>query len=283
MIAVVYSGSRFADWRLANKGMIITGFKTMGINPNLHDDRFILQTLNKSNNLINYAEAIRKIYFFGAGTSSPERKEKISRTFEQFFKFARIYIDQDIMGSALSTLGDNRGIIGVLGSGSNAGYYNGRKIIEDNYGLGYILADEGSSNWIGRQLLRGFLTETMPDDLRDIFIGKYPTLDRKQILERVYNLANPNLFLTSFSDFIEENQSHPYIQDILREGFALFIDTYIIPLMNKHPNFPVNIVGTVAAAHEKDLRLVAKQKHIHIDQIVKEPIHNLVNYYMSKN
>lgn len=255
----------------------------MGINPNLHDDRFILQSLNKSNNLINHAEAIRKIYFFGAGSSSPERKEKISRTFGQFFKFARIYIDQDIMGSALSTLGDNRGIIGVLGSGSNAGYYNGRKIIEDNYGLGYILADEGSSNWIGRQLLRGFLTETMPADLRDVFIGKHPTLDRKQILERVYNLANPNLFLTSFSDFVEENQSHGFIQGILREGFSLFMDTYIIPLMDKHPDLPINMVGTVAAAHEKELRYVAKQKNILIDQVVKEPIHSLVNYYMSKN
>lgn len=283
MIAVVYSGSRFAEWRLAVKGKIITGFKTMGINPNLHDERFILQSLNKSNNLINHAEEIRRIYFFGAGTSSPERKERINRTFSQFFKFARIYIDQDIMGSALSTFGDNRGIVGVIGSGSNAGYYNGRKIVENNYGLGYILADEGSSNWIGRQILKSFLTESMPDDVIDLFLAEYPNLDKKQIMERVYNHSNPSLFLTSFSDFVEENEAHPFIQSIIRDGFSLFIDTYILPLKEKYKDSPINMVGTIAAAHEKDLRHVAREKHLEIVQVVKEPIHNLVNYYINKN
>jgi len=109
VIAVVYSGSRFSDWRLANKGKIITGFKSMGINPNLHNDQYIFQSLNKSNTLINYAEQIKRIHFFGAGSSSPERKEKVQRVFQEFFKNATLYVDQDIVGAALSTLGDNKG------------------------------------------------------------------------------------------------------------------------------------------------------------------------------
>lgn len=281
MIAVVYSGSRFSDWRLANKGKIITGFKAMGINPNLHDERHIFQSLNKSNNLINHAEEIKRIYFFGAGSSSQERKDKIHRVLSGFFKNARIFVDQDIVGAALATLGDNKGIVGILGSGSNAGYYNGKKIIGDNYGLGYILADEGSSNWIGRKLLKSFLTETMPDDIYDLFTEKH-TLDRKQVLEKVYNNPNPNLFLTSFADFVEENESHPFIRGIVAQGFELFIENYMIPLQIKYGEYPLNFTGSVVATHEKILREVARKHTLQIDQIINEPIHNLLNYYIKK-
>lgn len=281
VIAVVYSGSKYANWRLADKGKIITGFKTTGINPNLQDERFIHQTLNKSNNLINHAEEIRRIYFFGPSASSSDRREKIYTVFEQFFKNARIYVDQDITASARSTLGDSKGLIGVLGSGSNAAYYNGKKITESNFGLGYILADEGSSNWIGRRLLKSFLTETMPDDIRELFVEKHP-LDRKQVLEKVYNYAHPTLFLTSFSDFVEEHKSHTFIENMVQEGFRQFIETYLLPLRVQYPDLPVCFAGSIAGTHEADLRKVAGEFSIRIDQIVGEPIHNLLNYYIRR-
>lgn len=279
MIAVVYSGSQHANWRLADKGKIVTGFKTTGINPNLQDERAIYQIFNKSNNLINHAEEIRRIYFFGPGASSTERQEKLHTVFNQFFKNARIYIDQDITASARATLGDNKGLIGMLGSGSNAAYYNGRKAVENNFGLGYILADEGSSNWIGRRLLKSFLTETMPDDLRELFVENHP-LDRKQVLEKVYNYAHPTLFLTSFSDFVGKHKDHAFVQEIVQDGFRLFMETYIMPLNASHPDLPICFAGSVAGTHEADLRKMASDYGIKIEQIIAEPIHNLLNYYI---
>ena len=260
---------------------MVTGFKTMGINPNLHDDRHIFQSLNKSNSLINHAEEIKRIYFFGPGSSSPERKEKINRVFSNFFKNARIYVDLDIKASALSTLGDGKGLVGILGSGSNACYYDGKKIFTDNFGLGYILADEGSSNWLGRQLLKGFLTETMPDDLRDLFLEKHP-LDRKQVLEKVYNNPNPTLFLNSFADFIDENAGHPFIVGIIKKGFELYFETYIVPLQQKDPGSVLTFTGSIAASHEKILREVGRVHEMEINQVINEPIHNLLNYYIKR-
>jgi glucosamine kinase len=281
VIAVVYSGSRFSDWRLANKGKIITGFKGMGINPNLHNEQHILQSLNKSNTLINYAEQIKKIYFFGAGSSSNDRKDRIQRVFQEFFINAKIYVDQDIVGAAISALGDHKGYIGILGSGSNVGFFNGKRMMEDNYGLGYILADEGSSNWIGRTLLKHFLTETMPDDIYDLFIEAHP-IDRKQVLEKVYNNPNPNQFLTSFSDFVSEHKSHPFIYQIIKSGFELFFKTYVLPLQAKYGSYPLSFVGSIAATHEDTLRSVAKDFGCSIDKIIQEPIHNLLLYYINK-
>lgn len=282
MIAVVFSGSRFSDWRLADKGKIVTGFRMMGINPYLHDERFILQLLNKSNNLINYAEQIRRIYFFGAGSSSPERKDKIAVVLKQFFIHAKVTVDHDVKASALSTLGDEKGLIGILGSGSNAAYFNGKRTADNNFGLGYILADEGSANWIGRMLLKSFLNETMPDDLREKFVERYP-LDRKIILDKVYNQANPTLFLTSFADFVMENHKHRFIKKIIHQGFKLYIETYLLPLIKQHPNMAVNFTGSVAAGYEEWLREVAHEYDITIGAVIREPIHNLMKYYLNKN
>lgn len=282
MIAVVFSGSRFSDWRLADKRKIITGFRTMGINPYLHDERFIFQLLNKNNNLINYAEQIKRIYFFGAGSSSPERKEKIATVFRQFFINAKVTVDHDVKASALSTFGDGKGLIGILGSGSNAAYFNGKRTSDNNFGLGYILADEGSANWIGRMLLKSFLNETMPEDLLEKFVARHP-LDRKVILDKVYNQANPTLFLTSFADFVMENHKHRFIKSMIHHGFKLYIETYLLPLTKQYPDMTVNFTGSVAAGYEEWLREVAQRYGITIGTVIKEPIHNLLKYYLNKN
>lgn len=282
MIAVVFSGSRFSDWRLAERGKIVTGFRMMGINPYLHEERFILQLLNKNNNLINYAEKIRRIYFFGAGSSSPERKDKIASVFKHFFKNAKILVDHDVKASAISTFGDSKGLIGILGSGSNAAYFNGRRTSDNNFGLGYILADEGSANWIGRMLLKSFLNESMPEDLMEKFVARYP-MDRKIIMDKVYNQANPTLFLTSFADFVMENHKHRFIKKTIYHGLKLYMETYLLPLTKQYPGVTVNFTGSVAAGYEEWLRDVAGKYDIAIGTVIKEPIHNLLKYYLNKN
>ncbi len=282
MIAVVFSGSRFSDWRLAEKKKIVTGFRMMGINPYLHDDRFILQLLNKNTNLINYAEQIKRIYFFGAGSSSPERKEKIASVFQQFFINAKVVVDHDVKASAIATFGDGKGLIGILGSGSNAAYFNGKRTVDNNYGIGYILADEGSANWIGRMLLKSFLNETLPEELREKFTARYP-LDRKVILDKVYNQANPTLFLTSFADFVLENHQHRFIKQIIQHGLKLYVETYLLPLRKQYPDTVVNFTGSVAAGYEAWLREAADRHGIAIGTVIKEPIHNLLKYYLNKN
>ncbi|MGJ1348260.1 hypothetical protein [Sphingobacterium siyangense] len=283
MIAVVYSGSRFSDWRLADKGRITMGFRMNGINPYLQDERSILQHLHKNTNLINNAEKIRRIYFFGAGSSSKERKDKIKNVLERFFVNARVRVDHDVIASAISTFGDERGIIGIIGSGSNAAYYTGKKIIDNNYGLGYILADEGATNWNSQQLLKHYMTDTLPVDLRDKLEREF-NIDKKTILERVYISPQPTNFLNSFTDFVLENKDHLFISQLVKNGLRTFIKTYIKPLMKEYPDSDVNFTGSVAFNYEHLLREVATDEfNISIGTVVKEPIHNLIKYYINKN
>ncbi|MEJ5056140.1 hypothetical protein [Sphingobacterium sp. MYb382] len=282
MIVVVFSGSRYADWRIADKNRILHGFRTSGINSYIQDERYILQLLNKNTHLINNAERIKKIYFFGAGASSPERQEKIERVFRQFFKNARVKANHDLLASAISTFGDEKGVIGIIGSGSNAAYYNGKKVIPNNYGLGYILADEGSTNWLGRQLMKDFLTEVMPIGIREKLLNKY-NIDRRTVLDRVYHNPNPNLFLTSFAEFIYENKEDTYIAQHIKKGLETYVKTYLIPLAENYPDTQINFTGSVANNYGDWLKEICREYGLIIGDIISEPVQNLVKYYINKN
>jgi glucosamine kinase len=282
MIAVIYSGSNHADWRLADKGKTIASFKTAGINPYFDDEKHITQLLHKNINLIHHAEAIKRIHFFGAGSSSDELKAVVYKAFSSFFKFAKVTISHDIEGAAIACYNNEPGIIGICGSGSNAAWFDGKKVKPNNYGLGYILGDEGSGNWLGRQLIKSFMNETLPEPIRKKFAKRYEA-DRTNLLEKVYRQKQPALFLSSFTDFFIENQDDPYLKSVIKNGFNKLISIYLLPLHQQHPQASLNFEGSVAFAFQDYLREAAADAKLEITNIIKEPINNLLTYYSNKN
>ncbi|MRX48184.1 hypothetical protein [Pedobacter puniceum] len=283
MVAVVYSGSRYANWRIAHKGTETIELRTVGINPFFNDEKYILQVLNKNIQLIHNAEKIKKIYFFGAGATSKERSEIVSNAFAQFFRYSKIFVHNDLLAAAKASCDDKAGIVCIMGSGSNTAFFDGRKIIDNNYGLGYAIADEGSSNWLGKNLIKAYITQTLPADINLLFKKKYD-LDKKQILDKIYKQAHPNIFISSLVDLLTENREHPFVKDFVKNGFHVFINTYLVPMIEKYgKKQPIYFVGTVAANFQDYLREVAKEHNIKISTIIKEPIYNLLNYYANKN
>ena len=282
MIAVVYSGSNNAGWRLADRDKTIASFNTNAINPYFNDEKYIASLLNKNINLIHHAEEIKRIYFYGAGASSNELQQVIMRGLSSFFKFAKITVEHDMAGAAIACCRNTPGIVGICGSGSNAAWYDGKRVTPNNYGLGYILADEGSGNWLGRQVIKEFMSETLPPDMMKIFARRYET-DRKILLEKVYRQKQPALYLSSFTDFYSDNKADIYLRNIIKKGFTKLIHTYLLPLQRQQPDAPVYFTGTVAANFQDILHEAATDSGIRITAVVKEPINNLLTYYSNKN
>ncbi|SDG40174.1 hypothetical protein SAMN05421827_10688 [Pedobacter terrae] len=280
MVAVVYSGSKTAFWKITRNGQVVAHCNTTGLNPCFVDPKTILQILNKKVVLVNHAENIKKIYFFAAGASSPDRKEVLAKTLASFFRYSKIVVENDLFGAAKAACYNKPGIVGMLGSGAHCAYFDGKKPLNNNFGLGYILGDEGSSNYFGKILLKEFLSQKMPKDIEAKFTLTY-NLDRPQILERIYNKPQANIFLTSFFDFITHNSKHEYICKLIDEGFEKYFDIYIVPTWQKHKDSELHIVGKVAAELEDRLRLVAGKYDLKIKSIIKEPIQNLLKHYIN--
>lgn len=282
MIAVVYSGSNYAEWRLADKNRTVASFKTNAINPYFDDQKQIISLLSKNINLIHHAEEIRHIYFFGAGASSPALKEVVHKSFSEFFKFGKIIVEHDIAAAAIACCKNTPGIVCICGSGSNAAWYDGKKVKPNNYGLGYILADEGSANWLGRQLLKGFMSKTLPEAIQKKFTRKYD-FDRKSLLEKIYRQKHPALFLSSFTDFFMENREEPYVVQTVNKGFEQLMTTYLLPLHEQHPEALLYFAGSIAAGFQNNLKETASRFNLGIAEIIKDPINNLLTYYSNKN
>ena len=278
MIAVVYSGSKTAVWKIAKDGKTIAECTMPGINPCFVDQKALLQQLNKKTTLINHAEQIKKIHVFAAGATSADRRNELATSLGLFFKHSKIDVHDDLYGAAKAACYNGKGIIGILGSGANCAYFNGIELQDNNFGLGFILGDEGSANYLGKIILKNYLQEKLPLELHKKFSEKYD-LDRTEILERVYKKTLAQQFLSSFLEFYIENNTHEYIHGIIDSAFERYFEVYLLPTIKLHPGNEVHFIGIVAGNFQDRLRAVAQKYGIEITTITKQPIYNLLNYY----
>jgi N-acetylglucosamine kinase-like BadF-type ATPase len=244
MLLVADSGSSKADWVLTRSNTERIAFRTNGINPFFLSEKDIIKIFQNTPEILPYTDKVKEIYFFGAGCSSPDRREHISNALTKVFKNAFISVDIDIVASIYATVGKSKGICCIIGTGSNITYFDGSKIHESKHGLGYILGDEGSGTWLGRQLITSYLYGKMPQELSDKFDAKYK-IDKELIIKYVYQEPSPNFYLASFAPFLSENIDHPFIIDILKKGFTEFIETNI-KSYSDYQDKTCHFVGSIA-------------------------------------
>lgn len=280
MIAVVYSGSKTAFWKIAKDGATVAECSMVGINPCLNEPKAILQALNRNIVLINNAERIKKIYAFVAGATCSERIKELENTLTLFFKYSKVIVKDDLHGAAVAACHNNPGIVSVLGSGSNCAFYDGKSPIHNNFGLGFLLADEGSSNYLGRKLLKHFIQGKLPQDLQKDFELRY-NLDRPLILEKIYRKPMPELFLSNFFEFFIDWRNHAGIQEIIDKAFETYFNIYLLPTIKRYPGQEVHFVGNVAGHFSDRLQLTAEKYNVKVSSVTKEPIDNLLKYYLN--
>ena len=276
MLLVADSGSTKADWILTRPDNQTIPFRTKGINPFFLTEKDIIQIFQKAPEIQEYVDQVKEIYFFGAGCSSPDRREIISNALSKVFKNAFVSVDVDIIASIYATCGISSGICCILGTGSNISYFDGSKIHESKHGLGYILGDEGSGTYFGRKLLTSYLYGTMPRELRALFKEKF-NVDKEFVIKRIYQQASPNSFLASFAPFMSEHIDHPFISKLLRSGFEEFVETNI----KSYPDYKKQIchfVGSIAFHFKEILSEVCERNSIRVGKILKHPIDELSRF-----
>lgn len=273
------SGSTKADWVLL-AGSEIFEFQTDGLNPVHLSEEAILKKLSTETKITEKAHAISELHFFGAGCGSSEGKQRMIAALGKILPAAAINVDNDLMAAALATSGNEKGIIAILGTGSNCCWFDGSKLHLKNYGLGYIIGDEGSGAWFGKNFIRAFLYGMMPASLHDAFYAEHK-LDREQIIESTYRKPNANIFLSSFMPFIAKHKSDPFVKSILRSGLEEFFETNIKGF-SEHNNSKIHFVGSVAALLETEIRDMGNARKISIGKVLKRPMPGLKDYFLSR-
>jgi len=279
MILVADSGSSKTDWMAYSPNQTLT-FSTQGINPYFLNAFDVLKILSKNKDLSGYANSIKEVYFFGSGCSSPDKHEIISNGLSSFFTQAFISVDHDLVGSAYATCGNKKGLTCILGTGSNISYYDGTDVHQSKHGLGYVLGDEGSGTYFGRKVLVSYLYDTMPEELQSKFIKAYD-VDKDTIITNIYQKPFPNSYLASFSRFMIANKSHPFIQQILKDGFQEFIDTNVKDYKS-YKSLDCNFVGSIAFYYQEELKAVFAENGIKVGKILQKPIEGIFEYILKR-
>ena len=145
--AIIDSGSTKADWRIVT-GSEVMAFQTTGYNPYFSTADEIRDSIKKEIVPNLQMLQIDRLYFYGAGCAAEERKNQVRLALSQCFENGEIYVDTDLLGAAHGLLGNETGLVAILGTGTNSGMYNGKEIIVNVDSAGYFLGDEGSGAYL---------------------------------------------------------------------------------------------------------------------------------------
>ncbi|MDD4819751.1 MAG: hypothetical protein PHD21_02830 [Flavobacteriales bacterium] len=278
MIIVADSGSTKTDWAIVDSE--VRYVQSIGLNPFFFTDEQLGQAIYNALESVD-ADRVEGIYFYGSGCGLESNKEKLRVCFRRFFPSAKeIIVDTDLVGAAIALYGKEKGIACILGTGANAGIYDGHTIVKTPNSLGYMLGDNGSGSVLGLELIKlylhGFLPASVAADLEDKYDVQY-----KNILENVYKKDRPNRYFASFSPFVAAHQNDEPIKSMLHEQFSEFFRYFIMPFEGDG-KLPVRIIGSVGHYYRSVIEQVAKENSVTIDKIALKPIDLLVEHHSKK-
>ena len=273
------SGSTKCEWCIinGNKKKVIL---TKGINPYFMTIEETVQVLSEELVPALKKNTVDAIHFYGTGLGNINNVLKIKTALKQIFGKAKIEIQTDLVGAARAMCNKEKGVVCILGTGSNSCYYNGKTIVKNHASLGYILGDEGSGAYLGKQVIRYYLYNTFDDDLRSRFDAKYVTTTH-DIIENTYTQPFANRYLASFTTFLAENRGHYMIENILEDGFSEFFYHHIYKYRESWTH-PIHFVGGVAFAFKDILKEMCGSFELEFGKVSASPMKGLIEYHKEK-
>lgn len=277
------SGSTKTDWIVLDENSnIVEDIKTIGFNPYFHSSEFIFNEVERAfMSLTDLTDDVVEVHYYGAGCSTKEKNKIIKEALKSLFPNSQISINHDLVAAARATLGSDDGIACIIGTGSNSCLWVNSNIEENIPSHGYIFGDEGSGSFLGIELLKLYLEDKLPLNLKTSFEKTFK-LSKDQILNATYKEKSPNVFLAHFASFYTPHCNEPILQEIMLRGFKNFFDKRVVPY-NDFKKYKLGFVGSIAYHFDDLLRKTAESYGMEIYSISKCPIDNLVPYHSNNN
>jgi len=282
MLLIADSGSTKCDWVLfKNKEQEPIKIRTKGLNPSILDKEKIEDVLLNSASLLQYKNEIKSIYFFGAGCNTSNTIELIETIFSNIFPKATSVVKEDTMAAVWATT-NKPAVVCILGTGSNCCYYDGENIRLKVPAMGYLLMDEASGNYFGKELLKSYYYNQMSAELKAAFENDF-CLDENVVIQNLYQSNTPNQYLAEFAKFLFQHKNDALIDKIIREGIAKFINNNILQFKEELKTVPLFFVGSIAFYAQDYIMKALKERGLRASRFVKHPIDNVIHKIKEAN
>jgi Predicted N-acetylglucosamine kinase len=270
------SGATKTEWCLLKNGKKHTFF-TQGISPYFLSKDQISELLNNELVPLLKQQTVEEVFYYGTGCANPENAALVKQAIKKVFDSAHIKVETDLMAAARALCIHQKGIACILGTGMSTGFYNGKTLVKENFGLGYVLGDEGSGAYLGRKVLQYYLYNTFDEDLKALFDSKYVTT-KMEILDNVYKKPFPSRYLASFAIFLAENRGHYMIENIIEDGLNDFFFHHLCKYAEIW-KYPVNFVGSIANGFKDVIVDLCNSYEFECGRILKNPMEGLIEFH----
>lgn len=270
------SGATKCEWRYVNDECE-KQFITPGISPYFTTVEDITKIID-SEVLRDVNGPISEVYFYGTGLGNPANVTLMQEILERLLPDSTISCGTDMLAAARALAKNERGVISILGTGSNACYYNGATITKNRPALGYVLGDEGSGAYLGKKVVQHYLYGIFENDLCAAFEHKFKT-GKDEILNHVYKQPQASRYLAGFTYFLAEHRGHYMIENILQDGLGEFFSIHLEQLEESKSN-PIHFIGSVAEGFKDVIEELCIQFGFKIGTVLKQPMDELVRYHL---
>lgn len=274
-ILIADSGATKTEWCLVTDNKIETHF-TEGLNPYYHTTESITKVIR--NDLIpEFEKSIDEVFFYGAGCDSDEKDQEVKKALDACFTKSNNNVYHDLLAAARACFWNEPGIACILGTGSNSCLYDGEKIVEHIPSLAFILGDEGSAGYFGKKLINKYFRFEVPEDLKKDLEKNY-NMSLDYITKGLYDGDQKSRFIASYGSFLGNHSDHPFVQEMLREGFENFITRIILNYSNAR-DYEVRFIGSVAFAYQDLIKEILQENNLKPGLFVKNPMERLVTFH----
>ena len=282
MILVADSGSTKTNWIVLDEnGEIYYKVNTKGLNPAVFPKDVLYERIVSKEELNDIRDNVKQIYFYGAGCGTQTARNYLREVFNDIFENANIEIYEDTIAAVKSLQTDKPGIVCILGTGSNCSYFDGKETHQKVISLGYIIMDDASGNYYGKQIIRDYYFNKMPKELAVKFESNYD-LSPDTIKEHLYKFESPNTYLADIGRFLIENKKSDYAQNVIKIGLRSFIENQILQFDESKKN-PIYFVGSIAHFLHDEIVEVFIEYNLKLGKIVRHPITTLAKSHSEKN
>ena len=277
MNMIADSSSTKTDWAIVEHQNVIAKATTSGINPFFQTRREISRVIRLGLPEAYFKHRFEKIFYYGAGCTNESKNNMVEASLTTQFR-SRAIVESDLLAAARSLFNDEAGIACILGTGSNSCFYDGKEIKKNVRAGGYILGDEGSAAALGRAFLSDYVKGLVPEDLAEVFLQK-TLVKPDDALTEVYNRPMPNRFLGEMGYFLVDYTAIPYVEKLVVNNLRQFFMRNVCQY--QYHGCKVRFVGMAASSFSVELRRVAKDFDIEVDEIRDRSIEGLIRYHAS--
>ncbi|MCS7297662.1 MAG: hypothetical protein RMK19_00990 [Bacteroidia bacterium] len=245
------AGATKTDWIELSTGRLL---RTEGLNAEIEGWEQAAQKLQiAACHFQREGLTINQLHYYGPALHQPKSREFMRRLLSEAFGISvdAISVYHDLIGAARAAWGTQKGIVGILGTGSNCALWDGTHIQKQAGGHGYLLGDEGGGADLGRNFLSALLHGEVPAEVEAAFWQENPYPEAQTPLELrslTYRTQRPSAFLGGFAPFLSRWQQHPWVEALVRERIRRFIQR---TWYSWRQEAAIRYVGGVAQAFQK--------------------------------